>query len=299
MTFGKLKNLSVVGLSLCVLSILAGAVVRATGSGNGCGTSWPTCNGNILPNSSDISSIIEYTHRAFSGGLLFVTFFLFIYCRQYESKDLLRKFSGALLFFVILEALIGMIIVLLEWVAYNTSLARLIAVPIHLVNTFSLLAIYVIVYSILKYNIEELTFFYNKRFVFSCCLFVLVAGLGSITALADLLYPSDSFLQGLEMDFNSTSQMLTRLRIFHPLIATALLFWMFSESNRLSKKEGIGFATNLKTLSVIAAFIGLLNVLININIVLSIFHLLFADVLWGVYIYSNMDKSYNLKKSSK
>ena len=299
MTFGKLKNLSVVGLSLCVLSILAGAVVRATGSGNGCGTSWPTCNGNILPSSSDISAVIEYTHRALSGALLIITFLLFVYCRQHQSKDLLRKFSGALLFFVVLEALIGMTIVLLEWVAYNTSLARLIAVPIHLVNTFSLLALYVIVYSILKYNIEKLNFFYSKRFVFSCFLFFLVAGFGSITALADLLYPSKSFLQGLEMDFNSASQILTRLRVFHPLAATVLLFWMFSESNRLSNKEGIGFATNLKRLSLIAAFIGLLNVLININILVSIFHLLFADALWGVYIYSNMDKSYNFKKNFK
>src|SRR5690606_41336818 len=29
--------------------ILQGAVVRATGSGAGCGSHWPTCNGTVVP----------------------------------------------------------------------------------------------------------------------------------------------------------------------------------------------------------------------------------------------------------
>ncbi len=32
-----------------VLVALWGAYVRATGSGAGCGSHWPTCNGEILP----------------------------------------------------------------------------------------------------------------------------------------------------------------------------------------------------------------------------------------------------------
>ena len=107
MTPTKLNNLAFTGLVLCVISILAGAVVRGTGSGDGCGASWPTCNGNIVPNSLDSSAIIEYTHRVFSGLLLLVTFLLFIYCKKYSSNRLLKRCSGALLFFVVLEAIIG------------------------------------------------------------------------------------------------------------------------------------------------------------------------------------------------
>tara|TARA_Y100001968_G_C19225148_1_gene651681 strand:- start:215 stop:811 length:597 start_codon:yes stop_codon:yes gene_type:complete len=198
-----------------------------------------------------------------------------------------------------MEALIGMVIVLQELVAYNTSLTRLIAVPIHLVNTFSLLAIYIVLYSVLKNNIQQISFLYNKRFLFSCFLFFLVAGFGSITALADLLYPSESFIEGVQMDFATTSQLLTRLRILHPIGASILLLWMFSESGRLLRKEGILFAKNLNRLSIIVSLVGVLNVFVNINIFLSILHLLFADALWAVYIYCNTDKAYNLKKQSK
>ncbi len=295
MTPTKLNNLAFTGLVLCVISILAGAVVRGTGSGDGCGASWPTCNGNIVPSSLDSSAIIEYTHRVFSGLLLLVTFLLFIYCKKYSSNRLLQRCSGALLFFVVLEAIIGMVIVLQELVAYNTSLTRLIAVPIHLVNTFSLLALYIVLYSVLRNNIQQIKFIYNKRFLCSCLIFLIVAGLGSITALADLLYPSESFIEGVQMDFSETSQLLTRLRILHPIGASILLLWMFSESSRLFKEEGILFAKNLNRLSVIVSLVGVLNVFVNINIFLSILHLLFADALWGVYIYCNTDKAYNLK----
>ena len=295
MTPTKLNNLAFTGLVLCVISILAGAVVRGTGSGDGCGASWPTCNGNIVPSSLDSSAIIEYTHRVFSGLLLLVTFLLFIYCKRYSSNRLLQRCSGALLFFVVLEAIIGMVIVLQELVAYNTSLTRLIAVPIHLVNTFSLLALYIVLYSVLRNNIQQIKFIYNKRFLCSCLIFLIVAGLGSITALADLLYPSESFIEGVQMDFSETSQLLTRLRILHPIGASILLLWMFSESSRLFKEEGILFAKNLNRLSVIVSLVGVLNVFVNINIFLSILHLLFADALWGVYIYCNTDKAYNLK----
>ncbi len=46
----KLHTLATAGLVTSILSILAGAIVRATGSGDGCGASWPTCNGRVRGN---------------------------------------------------------------------------------------------------------------------------------------------------------------------------------------------------------------------------------------------------------
>src|ERR1700677_2818595 len=51
-----------------VLVILEGAVVRATGSGAGCGAHWPLCNGEILPHHPQLATIIEFTHRSLTGG---------------------------------------------------------------------------------------------------------------------------------------------------------------------------------------------------------------------------------------
>ena len=298
MTTNRLKMLTSVGLVLSIMTILVGAIVRVTGSGSGCGASWPTCNGDIIPEFIDTPTIIEYTHRVLSGGLLIVTLLVFFYSRKLSLDIVVTRVVNLLLFFVIIEALIGMVIVLLEWVAFNTSLPRLFAVPIHLVNTFSLLALYVVTYCLLNSQLTELNFYLNKRFMFSCFLFFLVASSGSIAALSDFLYPSKSFTQGLIMDFTDSSQLLTRLRVLHPVVATALIFWMFSEGRRLFVQEKILPAAYLITLTLIVASIGIVNVITNINIILSISHLFFADLLWGLYIYSNMDKVYNSKKAN-
>ena len=47
--------------------ILWGAYVRATGSGAGCGSHWPLCNGTIVQPSPSVATLIEYSHRITSG----------------------------------------------------------------------------------------------------------------------------------------------------------------------------------------------------------------------------------------
>src|SRR5277367_3475795 len=54
-------------LALIFAVIVWGAYVRASGSGAGCGSHWPTCNGEVIPQSPGIHTIIEFAHRASSG----------------------------------------------------------------------------------------------------------------------------------------------------------------------------------------------------------------------------------------
>ncbi len=65
-----INKLSLYGLVVSVFSIIAGAIVRATGSGDGCGASWPTCNGEIIPKFDTSSELIEFSHRSVSGGVV-------------------------------------------------------------------------------------------------------------------------------------------------------------------------------------------------------------------------------------
>ncbi len=51
-----------------VLVILWGALVRAAGSGAGCGNHWPLCNGQVIPFSPRVDTVIEFTHRCMTGG---------------------------------------------------------------------------------------------------------------------------------------------------------------------------------------------------------------------------------------
>ncbi len=285
----KLISYTKLGIVLSILSILAGAFVRATGSGDGCGSTWPTCKGKIIPQLSDTSEVIEFSHRSVSGILLIVTLIIFIKSRNMSKGSIVRTTVNFLTFFVLFEAAIGAVIVLYEWVGLNSSLPRIIAVPIHLVNTFGLLACYAILYKVLLNNFKNIKQLWDIRFVFIAFLFLLSGATGSITALADVLFPSASFYEGLMEDFDRTSELLTRLRILHPMVATGLSVALIIESRKIQKDYKIDVKF-FQILVFIAVILGVLNVLSNILLLLSILHLAIADLLWITYIYVSMDK---------
>jgi len=285
----KLISYTKLGIVLSILSILAGAFVRATGSGDGCGSTWPTCKGKIIPQLSDTSEIIEFSHRSISGILLIVTLIIFTKSRNTSKGSIIRTTVNFLTFFVVFEAAIGAVIVLYEWVGLNSSLPRIVAVPIHLVNTFGLLACYAILYKVLLNNFKNIKQLWDRRFVFVAFLFLLSGATGSITALADVLFPSASFYEGLMEDFDRTSELLTRLRILHPIVATGLSVALIIESRKIQKDYKIDVKF-LQLLVIVAVTLGVLNVLSNIVLLLSIFHLAIADLLWITYIYVSMDK---------
>ena len=285
----KLISYTKLGIVLSILSILAGAFVRATGSGDGCGSTWPTCKGKIIPQLSDTSEIIEFSHRSISGILLIVTLIIFTKSRNMSKGSIIRTTVNFLTFFVVFEAAIGAVIVLYEWVGLNSSFPRIVAVPIHLVNTFGLLACYAILYKVLLNNFKNIKQLWDRRFVFVAFLFLLSGATGSITALADVLFPSASFYEGLMEDFDRTSELLTRLRILHPIVATGLSVALIIESRKIQKDYKIDVKF-LQLLVIVAVTLGVLNVLSNIVLLLSIFHLAIADLLWITYIYVSMDK---------
>ncbi|MEZ4632345.1 MAG: COX15/CtaA family protein [Deinococcales bacterium] len=63
-------KLALAALVSNVIVILQGALVRATGSGAGCGQHWPTCNGTIVPLAPSIETLIEFSHRLLSLTVL-------------------------------------------------------------------------------------------------------------------------------------------------------------------------------------------------------------------------------------
>jgi heme a synthase len=124
-----------------MLVILWGAIVRATGSGAGCGNHWPSCNGEIIPTPQRIQTVIEFTHRMMSGGALILVLILLIWGLRTYGRGSHQPigFSGAAVF-IIIEALLGAGLVLFKLVEANSSIFRAVAVSLHLLNTFILLA---------------------------------------------------------------------------------------------------------------------------------------------------------------
>ena len=128
-------------LAYNLLVIVWGAFVRASGSGAGCGSHWPLCNGSVLPRAPQIETLIELTHRLTSGVALILVLVLVVRAfRNYPPRHLVRYASLTSLFFILTEALIGAGLVLFEYVAQNTSIARAFWMSGHLINTFLLLA---------------------------------------------------------------------------------------------------------------------------------------------------------------
>ena len=128
-------------LGLNIIVILWGAVVKATGSGAGCGEHWPMCNGLVVPRAPAVDTLIEFTHRMSSGlALLSVAGLLIWAFRAFPPGHHVRRGAVASAALIIIESLLGAALVLFGWTAFDKSLARVIMQPIHLTNTLLLLA---------------------------------------------------------------------------------------------------------------------------------------------------------------
>src|SRR3984885_12992997 len=124
-----------------VLVILWGALVRATGSGAGCGNHWPLCNGQVIPCSPRADTVIEFTHRMMTGGSIFFVVGLLVWTfRRTIKGQAARVLAVASTVLLANEAFLGALLVKLGYVTGNQSMGRVVVLSIHLTNTLLLLA---------------------------------------------------------------------------------------------------------------------------------------------------------------
>lgn len=103
-----LKWLSVVATIGMMFVLLGGALVTKTGSADGCGDSWPLCEGEIIPTTITPELIIELSHRMVTGIVGFAVLGLAVLAWRHIGHIREVKFLSFLsLFFLILQALIG------------------------------------------------------------------------------------------------------------------------------------------------------------------------------------------------
>ena len=277
-------------LAFLILVVLWGAFVRATGSGAGCGSHWPLCNGVVVPREPQIETIVEFTHRvtsAFSGvlvlGMLFWAF------RLFAKGHIVRRAAVYSTVFIITEGLVGAGLVLFEWVADNESVARAISMAVHLVNTFLLLAAVALTawFSGMKgdYRLQLRGQGHAGRLITGAVGLLLLLGVsGAITALGDTLFPSGTLREGIAADFASTAHFLVRLRVYHPIIAvvTSIYLWLAAGAIAAAR-PGIGalfFSNAIRVLVVVQLAAGVLNILLNVPVWMQLVHLLLADLMW-------------------
>lgn len=268
-------------LGLNVLVILLGALVRATGSGAGCGRSWPTCQGQVVPELEGATAI-EFTHRMMSGLALVAVIVLAVLVWRVTTAGHPARTGAALSVIAIIgEALIGALIVLAEWVNENSSVARAISVPLHLVNTFFLLAALALTIFWLRGG-ARLDFQRDRKTTMAVVLggvaLVLIAATGAITALADTLFPKTP-----GSDLSDESHFLTDLRIVHPVLAATVVtvgWWLSRRAGSPNR-----WTSTIYVLVALMLVSGVANVLLGVPVWMQLVHLALADLLWIAYVF--------------
>lgn len=277
-------------LVFLILVILWGAFVRATGSGAGCGSHWPLCNGVVIPRDAQVETLIELTHRvtsAFSGVL--VLLMLWWAFRLHPKGHIVRKAAVWSTVFIITEGLVGAGLVLFEWVAYDESVERAISMAVHLVNTFLLLAAVSLTAwwsgGSGDYRLRLRDQGRTSWLVCGGLLLLVILGVsGAITALGDTLFPSGTLREGIEQDFLPTAHFLVQLRVYHPIIAVLASAYLFVVAPIIANaRPGMGalvFSRAVRMIVVIQLVAGVVNILLNVPVWMQIVHLLLADLMW-------------------
>jgi heme A synthase len=278
-------------LAYNLLVILWGAYVRATGSGAGCGSHWPLCNGVVIPREPQIETMIEFTHRLMSGLSLVLVIGMFVWAfRSYTKGHPVRKGATFSLIFILTEALVGAGLVLFELVAENASVGRAIAIVVHLLNTFILLAALVMTaYWASGGRAVRLRGGLNLWLIgIALGATMLVGASGALAALGDTLFPVQSLAEGIQQDFSPTAHFLVRLRLLHPtisILAGIYLILAVGAINLKTRDLSLHRLARLLTLLVTVQLgAGFLNVLLLAPVWMQIVHLLLADLVWIVLV---------------
>lgn len=269
--------------------IVWGAYVRASFSGDGCGSHWPLCNGEVIPTTGLVKTLIELTHRLTSGvALLLVVGLVWRARRLFPQGHRVRRGAFWSLIFILVEALLGAALVKFNLVAGNASVARAFVMSIHLVNTFLLLAVMSLTaWWALGGQPVSLRGQGRVTLLFALGLLgtLLIAVSGAVAALGDTLFPVNSFGEGLRQDFSPTAHFLLRLRLLHPVLAVGIGCYAVATASYVNTFLRPGARTKrltnvLTTIFLLQLGAGILNVSLLAPVWLQLTHLLLADLFW-------------------
>jgi cytochrome c oxidase assembly protein subunit 15 len=273
-----LPRFAAVTLGFMVLVILEGAVVRATGSGAGCGNHWPLCNGEVIPHHPRLATIIEFVHRQLTTVITLLVAALIIWTFRARARGHRARraatWCGILL---ITEAFLGAMLVKGGYVESNASNMRVFMQCIHFTNTMLLMAALTLTWWWLGDRDQIATASKARPIAWlAIATTILVGATGSVAALADTLFPSNSLGVALLQDFAPTAPLLVRMRWLHPAAAVLGLVCAIWLSLHLRSRSGRW----VLALIAVQIILGTADVLLLAPTWMQVLHLLGADMYW-------------------
>jgi heme A synthase len=275
----------VFGYSL--LAILWGYFLRISESGDGCGKDWPLCRAGAAAETPEFSTFVELTHRLSSGLVLLAVLVLTIYAyRLYPKGSAVRFGATAALLFTIGESLFGAVIVLLGWVATDVSFGRILIRPVHVTNTFLLIAALALTPYWASRGITALPRVSGpaaRLLVVAVVGTLALAWTGAWTGLAATAFAAGSLREGLAQ-YMEPEHLLVSLRVVHPLLAVGVVMLLLRVSARLRANFSDSM---LQRLAAAVAYLAVVQLIVGpVTIALSnptwarLLHLALADALW-------------------
>jgi heme a synthase len=273
--------------------ILWGTLVRATGSGAGCGNHWPLCNGTVMQHSPGGDTMIEFTHRITSGLSLFSVVGLLAWTFAGTVRGhLARAAAVASVIFTLMEAIIGALLVKLGLTAQSQSPLRPAYLALHLTNTLLLLAALTLTAHLLSRSKGFLRSTVRMVAPFGAIatvVVVMIVGVtGSLAALGDTLFPATSLGSALAQDFSATSGWLVRWRWTHPTVAflsSIFLIWILVRAaQRGTHWDNRRLSALVLLLLATVYTLGVLDVVLLAPLWLQVAHLFAADTLWTALV---------------
>lgn len=285
-TFGRLAWIFVAYL---IAVILFGAWVRIAGAGAGCGNHWPLCNGEVVPQAPAAKTIIEFTHRL-TSGLCGVFGLAFIWWAWKIDRRRLYNAALATMFFILVEAFIGAVLVKKELVANDVSMSRAVVGGLHLANTLLLVSAATAM-AWWATPAPGPTVKKGRGLLAAMLIALLLTNItGAITALGDTLFPRQPALDGslwakLGDDISAGDHFLVRLRALHPAIAILTAGFLIGGLSALRRKCKADAATRRRLHYPILfagtqVLLGIFNIALGAPGWMQIVHLLVAQILW-------------------
>ena len=290
MSLSRFARYAWVVVAYNILVFLWGAFVRATGSGAGCGDHWPLCNGQVIPRPDEIETVIEFSHRVTSGiALLMVVGLLIWALRLFPKGHIVRVGAIASMILMIIEALIGAGLVLLQLVADNVSVARAFALALHLANTFLLLAAMTLTAWWASGGAAPIWRGQTRKWLILLPAFIgtlLVGSTGAVTALGDSLLQlcvlPGTVAQPAEGNF------LVDLRYIHPILGMLMgaysLVLASMAVRQVPSRQTWLLAWGTASVFVFQILLGGINVYLQAPVWMQLVHLFFADIAWMLLV---------------
>lgn len=284
----NLKWLSVLATIIMTFVQLGGALVTKTGSEDGCGSSWPLCNGAFLPQNLPIQTIIELSHRAVSALSLIVVLWLVITAWKHIGyiKEI-KPLSIISVGFLLLQALIGAAAVIWQQNAYVLALHF----GISLVSFSSVFLITLIVFSIdQKYEADEVMI--KKPLRTLTWLMAIIVYLTIYTG-ALVRHTKSSLAYGawpVPFDDIVPHNVHDWVQFAHRGMAFITFMWIMftfihavkNYADNRTIRYGYTAAFILVILQVVT---GALSVITNVNLFIALLHALFITYLFGMIAY--------------